>query len=266
MLLNGTHGHIMDSALQPVFRIPWLGGAYGDILAYLKYSAPWLRLTLRNMVMSSEKACRFNFRNDANPDMEWLQWEWLTDIFNVSKSHTHSFIVQFQELAAHSVYHHLPDMLQPTLIITGMLDPLAPAYQSYELRQHLVNSEIQVYTWSDHFTLMSYGEEVAASIVKFISDHEDRTPRTLGGAQADAELSPHAEDDGRAAMGWSTDGSTEDQLAAAKGAPSSAEGGIEDPLEAAFEAQYAKAESSAHVAKLAQLREDHAKNKRKKKR
>jgi len=179
VLLNGSHGNIMDSALQPVFRIPWLGGAYGDFLAYLKDNAPWLGPSLRKMVLSSEGFLRIVFRNGANADMEWLQWEWLRDIFDVSKVHTHSFIVQFQELNAHSVYHHLPNMEQRALIITGMLDPLTPAYQSYELRQQLRNSKLEVYMTSTHFTLMEHAEEVAHSIRNFICENEHSQQETV---------------------------------------------------------------------------------------
>ena len=79
------------------------------------------------------------------------------------QAHTHSFITHFQELNAHSVYHHLPSISQRSKIITGMLDVLTPAYQSYELRQCLPNSDIDVYMWSSHFTLMEHADEVAAS-------------------------------------------------------------------------------------------------------
>ena len=173
VMLNGTHGHIIDSAMQPIFRMPWLGGAMGDILTWLKYANPWLRTILQRLIKSAEPLVRLHFRTDANPDMEWLNWEWALDIFDNSESHTNAFIVQFQELNAHSVYHHLPKMPQPALIITGMLDPLTPAYQSYELRQQLENSRIEVYTWASHFTLMEYSTEVADSIVKFILAHEE---------------------------------------------------------------------------------------------
>jgi len=33
------------------------------------------------------------------------------------------------ELEAHSVYHILPDIRQPVLILTGVFDPVIPAYQ-----------------------------------------------------------------------------------------------------------------------------------------
>ena len=172
VMLNGTHGHIIDSAMQPIFRMPWLGGAMGDILTWLKYASPWLRVMLQKLIKQAEPFVRLHFRTDANPDMEWLNWEWALDIFDNSQEHTNSFIIQFQELNAHSVYHHLSQMKQPALIITGMLDPLTPAYQSYELRQQLENSTIEVYTWASHFTLMEYSKEVADSIVKFILAHE----------------------------------------------------------------------------------------------
>ena len=89
------------------------------------------------------------------------------------QAHTHSFITHFQELNAHSVYHHLPSISQRSKIITGMLDVLTPAYQSYELRQCLPNSDIDVYMWSSHFTLMEHADEVAASCVDFILESLD---------------------------------------------------------------------------------------------
>jgi len=68
--------------------------------------------------------------------LEWFLEQYISDLFGFGKQHTYNYLQLFQELDAHSVYHLLPDIKQPTLIVTGMLDILTPAYQSYEMYRY----------------------------------------------------------------------------------------------------------------------------------
>ncbi len=55
---------------------------------------------------------------------------YLGDMCQTSAQHTLNYLRLFQELNAHSVYHLLPHIEQPTLVVSGLLDVLTPAYQS----------------------------------------------------------------------------------------------------------------------------------------
>ena len=44
--LNGTHGHIIDSALQPIFRMPWVGFVFRLDFVVVLFS--WLQVVPGN--------------------------------------------------------------------------------------------------------------------------------------------------------------------------------------------------------------------------
>jgi pimeloyl-ACP methyl ester carboxylesterase len=67
--------------------------------------------------------------------------EYIGDI-NSSPQHTANYIRLFQELDAHSLYHLLRRIDQPTLIVSGLLDILTPAYQSFELARYIFTNMI----------------------------------------------------------------------------------------------------------------------------
>jgi pimeloyl-ACP methyl ester carboxylesterase len=46
------------------------------------------------------------------------------------------------------------EICQPTLIITGCLDPLTPAYHSYEMARRIPNSTLLCKTLGSHFVML----------------------------------------------------------------------------------------------------------------
>jgi hypothetical protein len=72
-------------------------------------------------------------RDDVSELVKWCdvceQDTYLGDI-STSPNHTLNYLRLFQELNAHSVYHLLRHIEQPTLVVSGLLDVLTPAYQS----------------------------------------------------------------------------------------------------------------------------------------
>merc|ERR1712146_725217 len=52
-----------------------------------------------------------------------------------SKSNAESYAQLAQELDAHSVYHLLPSITHPVLLISGFLDLVTPAMQSFEIER-----------------------------------------------------------------------------------------------------------------------------------
>jgi pimeloyl-ACP methyl ester carboxylesterase len=75
----------------------------------------------------------------------------------------------FQELDGHSAYHLLPDIDAPTLIISGLLDMLTPAYQSREMARRMPNAEHVALVRASHFALMERPEVVVPAIERFLS-------------------------------------------------------------------------------------------------
>ena len=90
-----------------------------------------------------------------------------------SKRNVESYLRLFQELAAHSVYHLLPTIKAPTLIISGYLDVLTPPLQSVEMARRIPNSSHYCDPFSSHMSILESPEWVIAEIDAFLQGRKD---------------------------------------------------------------------------------------------
>jgi 3-oxoadipate enol-lactonase len=140
VILNGMHGHAMQTAFQPLLRMPYLAGHLNRLIEYLQNHArlhqgitrlaqkPVIREMLPNLVT---RLTGSTYRGES------LR-AYIQDVFD--PSHMPNLLRLFQELDAHSVFHLLPDIEQETLVIAGIEDPLTPAYVSRELARRMPNA------------------------------------------------------------------------------------------------------------------------------
>ncbi len=74
----------------------------------------------------------------------------------------------FQELDAHSVYHLLPEIDAPALVISGALDILTPARQSREIARRMPHAS-RIALWrASHFALVERPEVVLPAVERFL--------------------------------------------------------------------------------------------------
>jgi pimeloyl-ACP methyl ester carboxylesterase len=76
----------------------------------------------------------------------------------------------FQELDAHSVYHLRREIETPTLIISGALDPLTPARQSWQMAARLPHARHLRLWRAGHLSLVERPEVVVPAIERFLED------------------------------------------------------------------------------------------------
>lgn len=79
-----------------------------------------------------------------------------------------NYLRLFQELNAHSTFHLLDTISQPTLLISGMLDTLIPALQSVEMARRIKDCEHYCDPFSSHASLLESPEWCVAEIDHFI--------------------------------------------------------------------------------------------------
>jgi pimeloyl-ACP methyl ester carboxylesterase len=77
-----------------------------------------------------------------------------------------NFLRLFQELDAHSVYHLLPEVEAPTLVVSGALDFLTPAYQSAQIARRMPHAEYLRLWRASHFAL----HERPAAVMRAVDD------------------------------------------------------------------------------------------------
>ena len=169
VLINGTHGHALSTGLQPLFRIPWLQ-------KFLHEGIDWFlpRKGLQQ-ALASLGTSRLNCellgggyaRLRKRPHIKALYRQYMEDIFGTDFG---NYLRLFQELDAHSVYHLLRSIPHQTLIISGRLDILTPAYQSKEMCRKLPNARHVCIPGGTHFVLAEYPEAVADRIEAFVRE------------------------------------------------------------------------------------------------
>jgi pimeloyl-ACP methyl ester carboxylesterase len=75
----------------------------------------------------------------------------------------------FQELDAHSVYHQLPEVSQPTLVISGGIDWLTPASLSKAVARRIPGAEHLQLRLGSHFVLIEQAGRVVDRIESFLA-------------------------------------------------------------------------------------------------
>jgi len=166
VLINGTHGHALETAFQPLVRLPWLARYLHEAIEMLGSRGAIIEL-VRSIALSrpNMEVGRLYAKLRGNPRIADMYRQYVSDIFGGSIG---NFLKLFQELDAHSNYHHLPEILHPSLVVSGGLDPLTPAYQSFEIARRLKGVEHLHLPLGTHFVLLEYPELVAGRVEAFL--------------------------------------------------------------------------------------------------
>lgn len=168
ILLNGTWGHVFSSALQPGLRFP-------IVTRYMHELLEWVR---RNPELAEVLAALGKQGSAVTVALFWLLVgqralalkpmldQYTSDIYK--PENFPNYLRLFQELDAHSAYHHLPELDVPALVVSGRYDILTPAYQSKEIARRLENAEIMHIKNGSHFVLIERPEQVVPRIERFL--------------------------------------------------------------------------------------------------
>jgi pimeloyl-ACP methyl ester carboxylesterase len=98
--------------------------------------------------------------------LEPMFQQYMSDIYRPENFRNYLWL--FQELDAHSAYHHLPKIDLPALVVSGRFDVLTPAYQSKEIARRLRNAELLHVRKGSHFVLIERPEQVLPRIDQFL--------------------------------------------------------------------------------------------------
>jgi pimeloyl-ACP methyl ester carboxylesterase len=168
VLLNGTYGHAFLSGFQPLFPLPFVG-RWGH--RAIEYLADHPELTdklgaIYGMGMSPALALFWLMSRTPSAEVRRLMEQYRSDVFG--RESFHNFIRLFQELDAHSAYHHLRDIEAPALVVSGDFDLLTPSYQSREMARRLPNAEGIHLKRASHFVLFERPEIVLPAVDRFV--------------------------------------------------------------------------------------------------
>ena len=165
VLINGTYGQVFSTAWQPLVRLPiphtlWHRGLESII------ERPRAMAALRTVARTPAELA-FAVRKRLLPGRPSVRTLGLRQYArDVTVTNTANYLRLFQELDAHSVYHRLPRIAQPTTVIAGRYDPLTPAYQSRQIAARIPDAQLHI-LHGTHFVLM----ERPALVVELLERH-----------------------------------------------------------------------------------------------
>ncbi|MGH7330922.1 MAG: alpha/beta fold hydrolase, partial [Polyangiaceae bacterium] len=167
VLLNGTYGHVLQTGFQPIFAVPFLPKRLHRVIEILR-ARPDIARLLAKLARFTEipTVALMSLTAGKNAlSVRPLLRRYFDEVLGPSFP---NFLRLFQELDAHSVYHLLPEITQPALIVSGRLDMLTPAFQSFEIARRLPNAEHLALVRASHFALRERPELVVPRIRAFL--------------------------------------------------------------------------------------------------
>jgi 3-oxoadipate enol-lactonase len=167
MLMNGTHGKIFSTGFQPLFGVPWLPKRLHAFAEWLQ-ARPDATKVLAKLTKLTEWPTTLLMFITAGPkalELRPVLRRYYEDVLGPCFL---SYMRMFQELDAHSTYHLLPEITTPTLVISGRLDFLTPAYQSDEIARRMPNAEHLSLLRASHFAILERTPEVTRAMRAFL--------------------------------------------------------------------------------------------------
>jgi len=167
VLLNGTYGHTMSSGFQPLFPMPALPKRL-HALTELTRKRPGIARVIGGFARTMEVPTAMMFALTAGRRALGLRpmlARYREDVLGESFG---NFLRLFQELDAHSVYHLLPEIDTPALVISGALDILTPARQSREIARRMPHAQRVALLRASHFALLERPEVVLPAVERFL--------------------------------------------------------------------------------------------------
>lgn len=167
VLLNGTYGHVLSTGFQPVFSVPFLPKRVHAFLEWLQRhpNASERLAMLARVAELPTGALLALLGGGQTAAFRAMVRQYFSDVLGPSFQ---NYLRLFQELDAHSVYHLLPRISAPALVISGALDPLTPAYQSREIARRMPNAEYISLLRASHFALMERPNDVVPAVLRFL--------------------------------------------------------------------------------------------------
>jgi pimeloyl-ACP methyl ester carboxylesterase len=152
VLLNGTYGQVFATGFQPLFTLPGVPRRLHAIVELLR-SRPNAARALARLTRLTEWPTTLAMTITAGRralELRPILRRYYDDVLGPCFV---NYLRLFQELDAHSVFHLLPEIETPTLVVSGALDFLTPAYQSRQIARRMPNAEHLALWRASHFAL-----------------------------------------------------------------------------------------------------------------
>jgi len=168
VLVNGTYGQALSTAFQPFFRMPLPHTAMHAFLEGMMARPKAGDLLGRAVRMQWETAfwARKRLLGRKRSVLVRGARQYFNDVFS---TRFETFLALFQQIDAHSVYHLLPEITAPTLVVSGGLDFLTPPYQSRHMARRIPGARYLTIRTGTHFVLLEHPKRVVRAIEEHLA-------------------------------------------------------------------------------------------------
>ncbi len=167
VLMNGTYGHTLATGFQPLVSVPGVPKLLHFLIESI-HGHPAVADRVAQLARLGELPTTAMFALTAGRRGIALRpalRRYMDDVLGPSFD---NYLRLFQELDAHSVYHLLPEIQSPALVVSGLLDALTPARQSWEIHWRLRDSKHLALLRASHFSLLEHPELVVPAVRTFL--------------------------------------------------------------------------------------------------
>lgn len=177
ILLNGTYGQIFRSGFQPLIPIPFVHSYLHSVIEWVGKKENWIDRMGQWIENNLDRIVNLQIAvSPASSNREELREAMRQYLLDIFAADFENYLRLFQELDAHSVYHDLPHIDIPALIISGGLDVLTPAYQSRQMADRLPRAHHENLWLANHFAMLEYPDRVVREIELYLDKHEPLDP------------------------------------------------------------------------------------------
>lgn len=166
-LINGTYGQALSTAFQPLFRVPLPHTTVHAIIEGMMSHPGAMDAIGKAWRGQTEAAFWLRKRLLGRKRSVLLRGirQYVRDVFG---THFETYLGLFQQIDAHSVYHLLPEVKAPTLVVSGGFDFLTPPYQSRHIARRIPGAKHLSIRLGTHFVLLEHPERVVRAIVEHL--------------------------------------------------------------------------------------------------
>lgn len=168
VLLNGTHGHVFSSGLQPFVRVPFASAWLHAVVEYVMDHPAIGRAIAAVAPYGMHPAAALFWlvaRTPFGVTHPFVR-RYAREVFD--ERTFPNYLHLFQELDAHSVLPYLRYLDTPALVIAGVFDWLTPAYQSKVIASRMKDAELMLLPRASHFVLLERPETVIPAVLRFL--------------------------------------------------------------------------------------------------
>ena len=177
-LVNGSHGHTLHTAFQPVPQFFYLSfmsrilssaiyfvrfNVCTDAKEFQRFKALWVKLN----ELISPTVQRLNGFLLGSASLEYTMASNALDLTGHGPQHCNNVMRILQALDSHSSAYTLPELKVPALVVCGLLDAMTPAFSQYEIAGLAPKVKLVSIAAGTHHCILEAPQLASKEIVEF---------------------------------------------------------------------------------------------------